>query len=91
VVIVDNFIYSFAFHLSNGIPCVPFFGEKDDRELIKIIKHFTCIAPQDDLRIPNEKSFKLDKIYKSDIESFIQYYDFDYLQDQLNDQEEDNA
>jgi len=30
VMIVDNYVHSFAFHLDNGIPVVPFFGEKDD-------------------------------------------------------------
>lgn len=90
MLIVDNFIYSFAFHLENGIPCVPFFGEKDDKELIKVIKYFTKIAANDDLRVPNKQMFKLDKIFKSDIENFIQYYDFDYLQDELNNQNEDS-
>jgi hypothetical protein len=30
VLIIDNFIHSFAYQLQNGIPIVPFYMEKDD-------------------------------------------------------------
>jgi CTD small phosphatase-like protein 2 len=30
ILIIDNYVHSFAFHLENGIPIVPFLGEKDD-------------------------------------------------------------
>lgn len=57
VLLVDNYVSSFAFHLANGVPVVPFFGNKDDRELIKVIKYLNKISPCPDLRIPNEKAF----------------------------------
>jgi CTD small phosphatase-like protein 2 len=57
VLIIDNYVYSFAFHLENGIPIVPFFGEKDDQEMIKVIKYIRSIHDQDDLRVPNDKIF----------------------------------
>jgi CTD small phosphatase-like protein 2 len=57
VLIIDNYVYSFAFHLENGIPIVPFLGEKDDQELIKVIKYINSIQNRDDLRVLNEKIF----------------------------------
>lgn len=54
LLIIDNYVYSFAFHLENGIPIVPFFGEKDDKEMIKVIKYLNNIHDKDDLRIPND-------------------------------------
>jgi hypothetical protein len=81
VLIVDNYVYSFAFHLENGIPIVPFIGQKDDQELIKVIKYITDIHEKPDLRVPNNENFQLKKIFNSNIESFIKHYDFDLLSD----------
>lgn len=36
VFIVDNACYSYAFQISNGIPIVPFFFEKEDTQLIEL-------------------------------------------------------
>ena len=57
VLIIDNYVYSFAFHLENGIPVVPYFGEKDDHEMIKVMKYIKSISDKDDLRVPNNKVF----------------------------------
>lgn len=43
VLIVDDNIYSFAFNLENGIPIIPFYGEKNDKEMIKVIKYLSKI------------------------------------------------
>ena len=79
VIIVDNYVYSFAFHLENGIPIVPFYGEKDDEELIKVMKYIISIKDKEDLRVPNDKIFKLKKILKYNIENFIKHYSFDEI------------
>ena len=57
MLIVDNFVYSFAFHLENGIPMVPFFGDKEDNEMIKLIKYLKGISDKDDLRTTNMEIF----------------------------------
>jgi CTD small phosphatase-like protein 2 len=44
VIIIDNYVFSFAFHLENGIPVVPYFGEKDDLEMIKVMKYINQIS-----------------------------------------------
>jgi len=33
IVLVDNAAYSFGIHIENGIPIVPYYDNKDDREL----------------------------------------------------------
>jgi len=33
LVLVDNAAYSYAWQLDNGIPIVPFYDNKEDREL----------------------------------------------------------
>ncbi len=82
MLIIDNFVYSFAFHLENGIPMVPFFGEKEDNEMVKLIKYIQGLSDKEDLRATNTSVFQLHKIYNTDIENFIQYYDFDNLMDE---------
>lgn len=79
--IVDNYVYSFAFQLENGIPIVPFFGDKEDAEMIKVIRYIESIHDKNDLRHPNTKIFNLKKIYNSNIENFIKYYNFDEFSD----------
>lgn len=77
MIIIDNYVYSFAFHLENGIPVVPYFGEKNDSEMIKVMKYIVSIHNKDDLRVPNNKIFQLKKILNSNIENFIKHYSFD--------------
>lgn len=57
ILIVDDNVYSFAFHLENGIPIVPYFGDKEDKEMIKVIKYLQNIHDKDDLRVSNNKVF----------------------------------
>ena len=42
--IIDNQVYSFALNLENGIPIVPFMGESDDTELLRIMKYIEWIS-----------------------------------------------
>ena len=37
--IVDNQVFSFATNLKNGVPIASFYGDKKDRELIKVMKY----------------------------------------------------
>jgi len=39
------------------VPIVPFFGDKDDKEMIKVIKYLKSIEDKDDLRVINNKVF----------------------------------
>lgn len=89
VIIVDNYVYSFAFHLENGIPIIPFFGDKDDSEMVKVIRYIRSIHENDDFRIPNNKQFHLQKIYNSNIESCIKYYNFDENIEEVEEDEDE--
>ena len=88
VIIVDNYVYSFAFHLENGIPIVPFFGDKEDSEMVKVIRYIRSIHEKDDFRVPNNKIFHLQKIFNSNIESYIKYYNFD---EDIQEEDEDES
>lgn len=36
VILVDNYVHSFALHLSQGVPIKPFYGDSQDRELLHL-------------------------------------------------------
>ena len=57
MLIVDNQVFSFASHLSNGIPVVDFLGQRGDQELIKVMKYVHEISKEDNLRAVNESVF----------------------------------
>ena len=50
IVIIDNSVLSFAYHLNNGIPIVPYYNSKEDSELIILSKYLLFIADCHDLR-----------------------------------------
>ena len=51
--IVDNSVYSFACHIDNGIPIVPFYDDKEDEEMLHLIYYLNCLAPVEDVREQN--------------------------------------
>jgi CTD small phosphatase-like protein 2 len=50
VVIIDNAVYSFGYQLSNGIPIVNFIDNKEDIELLHLIRYLSCLAETEDMR-----------------------------------------
>ena len=58
-VIIDNSVLSFAYHLSNGIPIIPYYSTKDDNELIILAYYLSFISNENDLRKSNNKHLKL--------------------------------
>ena len=36
---MDNAAYSYLYHLENGVPIVPFYEDKEDEELIHLIRY----------------------------------------------------
>ena len=58
ILIVDNSIISFVFHLNNGIAILPFYENKHDRELVYLAKYLNSIVDSIDLREPNRKNIK---------------------------------
>ncbi len=56
--IVDNSLYSFMFHLSNGILINSFYGDKSDIELYSVLNYLiSFVSNCDDIRKMNEQFF----------------------------------
>ncbi|CAD8182007.1 unnamed protein product [Paramecium octaurelia] len=64
IVLVDNAAYSFGVHLENGIPIIPFYDNKDDKEL-KMLYDFLVdqVLPAPDCRIVLQSVFRLREYY----------------------------
>ena len=60
IVIIDNSVLSFAFHLHNGIPIVPYYDEDKDGSLYVVGLYLIHIFPQNDLREANKTQINLD-------------------------------
>jgi CTD small phosphatase-like protein 2 len=60
MIIIDNSVLSFAFHLPNGIPILPFYDNKDDTELKFLSDYLNKIAKVNDLREENKSHIKMD-------------------------------
>lgn len=59
VVIIDNSVLSFSYHLSNGIPIVPYYESENDTEMIMLGYYLLMITKYDDLRDANIKHIRL--------------------------------
>ena len=61
VVIIDNSVLSFAYHLDNGIPISPFYDSKVDSELLDIADFLIKYADEDDIRDKLKEVYKLNQ------------------------------
>lgn len=64
VVLLDNYVHSFAFNLDNGIPILEWRGESDDDELLCMLQYLKEIAQEPDLREANKRRLNLASIPK---------------------------
>ena len=64
IIIIDNSILSFAYHLNNGIPVVSFYDSEVDTELPLLSYYLLSIANYNDLRIANQEHIKLEYFLK---------------------------
>ena len=60
IIMIDNSILSFAYHINNGIPVVPFYDSKQDNELPLLCFYLLSIASFKDLREVNKEHINLD-------------------------------
>ena len=61
VVIIDNSVLSFAYHLDNGIPISPFYDSKTDTELLDIADFLEKYADENDIRSKLKEVYKLNQ------------------------------
>ena len=66
LVLIDNSPHTYVFHKSNGIPCIPFYDNYNDKELYKLTQFLKGVAkklkPGDDFRQIVNTAFKSEKI-----------------------------
>ena len=60
IIIIDNSVLSFIYHLENGIPIVPYYNEDKDGSLYVVGLYLIHIYKEDDLREANKKYINLD-------------------------------
>ena len=76
IIIVDNSVLSFIYHLENGIPIVPYYHEDKDGSLYVVGLYLDHIYKENDLREANKKYINLESFLneaklRKDSESII--------------------
>ena len=75
IIIIDNSVLNFTYHLYNGIPIVPYFEEDKDGSLYVVGLYLMHIFNENDLREANRKQINLDSFLeeaKKNKEEFIE-------------------
>ena len=73
MIIVDNAAYSFAFQVDNGIPILPFYDFKADKELLSLQDYLKKLANVEDIIEVNKNTFKLQEYEKyEEVQSLIE-------------------
>jgi len=60
IVLIDNSVLSFAYHLDNGIPIVPYYDADEDGELGILAYYLLSIYNYDDLRNANKTHIRIE-------------------------------
>lgn len=71
MIIIDNSVLSFAFHLDNGIPILPYYNNKKDKELLFLRDYMMNLPNTEDFRISNSKIFNLKRLLKETVEDEV--------------------
>ena len=64
VVLVDDCAYSYGFQIENGVPIIPFKGDKEDAELLLLSSYLEYLKEQKDFRKANEDHFRYNMYQK---------------------------
>ncbi|CAK70212.1 unnamed protein product (macronuclear) [Paramecium tetraurelia] len=60
IVLIDNAAYSFGYHIENGIPIIPYYDNKEDKELRQLYDFLMSdVLPAYDCRKVIQETFKL--------------------------------
>lgn len=68
MIIIDNSVLSFAFHLENGIPVLPYYNNKNDNELIYLKDYLLELHNSDNFIETNNKVFNLKRLMNEALE-----------------------
>lgn len=64
LIMIDNFLYSFALDFDNGLIVKSYFGEQDDRELEVLASKLMEMKNYEDARVWIKQVFKTEAFYK---------------------------
>jgi len=93
IVIIDNSVLSFAYHLQNGIPIVPYYDEDKDGSLYVVGLYLLHIFNEEDLREANKKQINLDSFMeeaKKNKNMEEEYMDDNKIDEESDSKEDDN-
>ena len=91
IVIIDNSVLSFAYHLHNGIPIVPYYDEDKDGSLYVVGLYLMHIFNEDDLREANKKQINLDSfLEEAKKNKEEEYIDVDQIDEESDSKEDEN-
>ena len=94
IVIIDNSVLSFAYHLHNGVPIVPYYDEDKDGSLYVVGLYLLHIFDEGDLREANKKQINLDSFLeeakKNKDKEEEEYIDEDQIEEASDSKEDDN-
>ena len=91
IIIVDNSVLSFAFHLHNGIPIVPFYDEDKEGSLYVVGLYLMHIFNEEDLREANKKQINLDSfLEEAKKQKEEEYMDIEQIDEESYSKEEEN-
>jgi Dullard-like phosphatase family protein len=65
IIMIDNSILSFAYHLDNGIPVVPFYDSTEDSELPLLAFYLLSISSYKDLRVANKEHINMQYLFSN--------------------------
>ena len=90
IVIIDNSVLSFAFHLHNGIPIVPYYDEDKDGSLYVVGLYLMYIFKEDDLREANKNQINLDSFLEEAKKNREEYIEEEKIIEETNNEDENN-
>lgn len=75
MIIIDNSVLSFAFHLSNGIPILPYYSNKEDIEMNFLKNYLTKLSKFESLSEQNGQTFNLQQVMEEAVKSLEEDYE----------------
>lgn len=93
ILLVDNASYSFGYQLDNGIPIIPFYHDKNDKELLHLMQYLKCVIDSPDVREQNKKAFQLGELTEQEITEYLYQYEHEgeSSEGELDDQDLDDV
>lgn len=76
IILVDNAVYSFAFQLDNGIPIIPYYKGKDDKQLLYLKEYLQLIVDKDTIK-DLKRTFMSTELSNMDLDKIVERYWFD--------------